>query len=41
MQDENLIENAYVRSSSANVKHIMSSWNKLKKCEGKEYNWEK
>lgn len=37
---DNLIENAYVRSSSANVKHIMSSWDKLKKGQGKEHNWE-
>lgn len=41
-QDEydNLIENTYIRSSKANVEHIMKSWNELKNGSGKEHNWE-
>lgn len=41
-QDEydNLIENAYVRSSKANVDHIMKSWTELKNGNGKEHNWQ-
>ena len=27
---DNLIENTYIRSSQANVKHIMKSWSQLK-----------
>lgn len=41
-QDEydNLIENAYIRSSKANVEHIMKSWTQLKNGKGKEHDWE-
>ena len=41
-QDEydNLIENAYLRSSKANVDHIMKSWAELKAGKGKEHSWE-
>lgn len=41
-QDEydNLIENAYIRSSKANVNHIMKSWAQLKNGKGKEHHWE-
>lgn len=41
-QDEydNLVENAYIRSSKANVDHIMKSWAQLKSGKGKEHDWE-
>ena len=41
-QDEydNLVENAYIRSSKANVDHIMKSWSELKNGKGKEHVWE-
>lgn len=37
---DNLIENAYIRSSQANIDHIMNSWAQLKNGKGKEHNWE-
>ena len=37
---DNLIENAYIRSSKANIDHIMKSWTELKNGKGKEHNWE-
>ena len=41
-QDEydNLVENAYIRSSKANIDHIIKSWTQLKDGNGKEHNWE-
>jgi prevent-host-death family protein len=37
---ENLLENAYIRKSQANVDFIMESWNEAKAGLGKERNWE-
>lgn len=37
---ENLLENAYIRSSQANVNHIMKSWKSLKNDEGHEHEWD-
>ena len=37
---DNLVENAYIRSSTANMDHILKSLNQLKNGKGKEHNWE-
>lgn len=37
---DNLIENAYIRSSTANMDHILKSLKQLKNGKGKEHNWE-
>ena len=37
---DNLVENAYIRSSTANMNHIMKSLEQLKKGKGKEHSWE-
>lgn len=41
-QDEydNLIENAYIRSSEANISHIMKSWQQIRDGEGREHDWQ-
>ncbi|CAK1222584.1 hypothetical protein [Fructobacillus tropaeoli] len=36
----NARENAYVRSSKENLNHIKSSWESLKKGQGKTHEWE-
>lgn len=36
---ENLVENAYIRKSQANVDFIMESWNEAKAGLGKEHDW--
>lgn len=37
---ENLLENAYIRKSQANVDFIMQSWQQAKAGMDKEQNWE-
>ncbi|CCI82216.1 type II toxin-antitoxin system Phd/YefM family antitoxin [Lactobacillus hominis] len=37
---DNLVENAYIRSSTANMDHILKSLKQLKNGNGKEHNWE-
>lgn len=37
---DNLVENAYIRSSTANMDHILKSLKQLKNGKGKEHNWE-
>lgn len=37
---DNLVENAYIRSSQANIDHIMQSWAELKEGKGAEHKWE-
>lgn len=37
---DNLVENAYIRSSTANMDHILKSLKQLKNGQGKEHNWE-
>lgn len=37
---DNLVENAYIRSSTANMGHILKSLKQLKNGKGKEHNWE-
>ena len=36
---DNLVENAYIRSSTANMDHILKSLKQLKNGKGKENNW--
>lgn len=37
---DNLVENAYIRSSTANMDHILKSLKQLKNGKGKQRNWE-
>ena len=37
---DNLLENAYIRSSTANMNHILESVAQLKAGKGKEHKWE-
>lgn len=37
----NRLENEYIRSSKANVDHIMASWQELKTGQGQEHDWKK
>lgn len=37
----NRLENEYIRSSKANVDHIMASWQELKTGQVQEHDWKK
>lgn len=40
-QYDNLIENAYLHGTQANVNHIMKSWTQLKESKGKQHKWQR